>query len=123
MKKMDFILMRDKTTSARWEMGDAKSESYTRGSDDRLENFRSNAKKLGLTQEVIWSVYFGKHIDALFAYTSKGIESPEGIESNIDDAQNYLDLLRAMVRDALPNEGNNLSENHVNILGKTSTTA
>jgi hypothetical protein len=99
MNKKDFIIMRNDSTQSRFNMGDAKSESYTRGSDDRLENFRSNAIKLQLTPEMVWSVYFNKHIDAIMAYTSKGLEGPEGIESNISDAQNYLDLLRAMVKD------------------------
>lgn len=91
--------MRTKTTIARFNMADEKSLAYTKDSDDRLANFRSNADKNGLSEFKVWNIYAGKHYDSIQAYLQAGIEGPEGIESNIDDYQNYLDLLRAMIRD------------------------
>lgn len=38
------------------------------GDDDRLENFRRNAKAIGVPMEVIWRVYAGKHWDSITQY-------------------------------------------------------
>jgi len=99
LNKSDFLDMRNQSTIARFSMADSKSVAYTKGSDDRLANFRSNADKNGLSEFKVWNIYAGKHYDAIQAYLQAGIEGPEGIEGNIDDYQNYLDLLRSMIRD------------------------
>lgn len=100
MDKSKFLDMRTKKTLERFEMGDDKSRIYTKGSDDRLANFRNQAVKMKVSEFMVWNIYASKHWDALQAYLVDGTEGPEGIESNIQDVQNYCDLLIAMVIDS-----------------------
>mgnify|MGYP003394002696 FL=1 len=69
-----------------------KGEAYTRGTADRLANFKSVAKDVGLTPLQVWSVYFHKHLDAIHYWMITGKEGPEGVRENFKDARNYLDL-------------------------------
>lgn len=101
MTNDDFLQMREETTKARFEMCDKKSVGYTRGSDDRLFNFKELARLQGKTPQDVLSVYAGKHYLALTHWYNTGAESGEGIESTIDDLQNYLDLTRALYRECL----------------------
>lgn len=101
MTNDNFIRYRATTTEARFNLCDAKSREYTRGNDDdRLCNFKRIAEVLGLNPLQTWAVYFGKHHDAVIEYIKTGREGTEGIYGRIDDMQNYLDLLRALVAEA-----------------------
>jgi hypothetical protein len=97
MTNKNFEDLRQIATKRRFEMCDRKSVSYTRGSDDRLANFKELAKLMpGYEPSHVLAVYIGKHYLAFSHWLSSGEESSEGIESTIDDLQNYLDLARAM---------------------------
>lgn len=75
-----------------------KGEEYTRGSDDRLANFKRVADAFGITTRQAWGVYFHKHIDSVFNYVKTGREaSDEPIEGRIDDLVVYLKLFRGIV--------------------------
>jgi len=84
-------------------MCDAKSREYTRGNaDDRLCNFKrmgEETKEITDPAQRAWAIYFLKHIDAIWEYLKSGKEGTEGIEGRIDDAQNYLDLLRGLIEE------------------------
>ena len=74
------------------------------GDKDRLANFRRNAANLGLTKEQVWSVYAGKHWDAINQYVrdkAHGIdrERLEDISGRADDLIVYLLLFKAMVEE------------------------
>ena len=97
----NFLLMRDETTQSRFEMSDAKAQAYTRGSGDRLNNFKTLANRYGISARDVLAVYMGKHIMALEHWLATGEESSEGIESTLDDIQNYADLARAMYRESI----------------------
>ena len=98
MSNDDFIANRGAWTVNRFEACDAKSIEYTRGNlDDRLCNFTRIADLLGLSWEEVWAVYFTKHSDALIQWVKTGLQGTEGIQSRMDDMQNYLDLLRAHI--------------------------
>lgn len=99
VNKSDFLDMRTKHTITRFKDADDKSVAYTKGSDDRLANFRTNAVKNRMTEFQVWNIYAGKHLDAIQAYLTDGTEGPEGVISNIHDYQNYMDLLIAMILD------------------------
>lgn len=95
-----FCKLRDLATLQRFQMCDAKSVEYTRGNlDDRLCNFKRIAVMLDLPTEKVWAVYFLKHVDAIVEYVKTGKQGTEGIAGRIDDAQNYLDLLRGLTEE------------------------
>lgn len=79
--------------------------------DDALANFRRNAKDAGVSMEVCWRIYAGKHWDAISQYvrdTDKNYftrERMEPIEGRVDDLIVYLILFKAMVieRTEIPN--------------------
>ena len=103
MTDPDFRVMRRLWTAARFEMCDAKAREYTRGNaDDRLCNFKRMGEETGEISDPTlraWAIYFLKHIDALWEYLKSGKEGTEGIMGRIDDAQNYLDLLRGLLEE------------------------
>ena len=99
MTNDDFLQMRSESTAVRFGMCDQKSVAYTRASDDRLNNFKELGALLGGTPRKILGVYVGKHILAFLHWLKTGEESSEGIESTMDDIQNYLDLARALHRE------------------------
>jgi len=79
---------------------DTKGADYS-GLNDRFLNFKINGTRLGLTKYQVWSVYFAKHIDALFNAIKDNPELPrtnsELIETRIQDAICYLTLMRGML--------------------------
>jgi hypothetical protein len=94
---MTYDEFREANTKERWKMCDAKSISYTRGSEDRLINFTRMGERFKMEREKVLGIYMTKHWDAILHYLSTGQEGPEGVEQNIFDVQNYLDLLLKMV--------------------------
>lgn len=71
------------------------------GPVDCLANFRRNAERLGVTPELIWAVYAGKHWDAIQTWAqncNRGIvqEHSEPIPGRMDDLITYLILAKAL---------------------------
>lgn len=71
------------------------------GDSDRLANFRRNGQVLGLPMEVVWSIYYAKHHDAVMQYVkdlSAGTTRPraEPLSGRVDDMIVYLLLLKAI---------------------------
>lgn len=78
----------------------SKGAEYAHG-DDRLDNFRRGAKAVGVSMEVVWRIYAGKHWDAITTYVQdinegKTRERSEPITGRINDLIVYLILLKAM---------------------------
>ncbi len=97
MTNEEFVDLRDKFNDECEEAMKLKGEAYTQGTSDRLANFKKNAEKLGLTPLQVWSVYFGKHLDAIYFYLRSGKAGPEGVRENLKDARNYIDLGLALI--------------------------
>lgn len=98
-----FMRYRAATTKARFDLCDAKSVEYTRGNlDDRLCNFKRIGELLEISSYHAWAVYFTKHYDAVIEFIKTGKVGTEGIFGRLDDMQNYLDLLRALVAENEP---------------------
>lgn len=77
---------------------ETKGADYTMGSKDRLHNFRTVGSFVDLSKEKVWSVYFYKHIAAIFNYIKSGGQSEsEPIRGRIVDAIVYLLLFHKMV--------------------------
>lgn len=83
-----------------------KGADYS-GKEDRFLNFKANGERLGMTKYQIWSVYFAKHIDAIFNAIKANPNEPktnsEAIETRVQDAICYLSLMYGMMlEDKLP---------------------
>lgn len=72
-----------------------KGPDYTQGADDRLQNFKKVGASLGVSPEIVWGVYAGKHWEAVTSYI-RGITESEPIESRIYDLIAYLLILRCL---------------------------
>lgn len=71
------------------------------GDDDRLANFRRNAESVGVSMEVIWRVYAGKHWDSISQYIKdiqSGKDRPrsESMLGRFDDLIVYAILGKAI---------------------------
>jgi hypothetical protein len=104
MDNEEFVKARVKWTDDRFNMCDAKSLTYTKGSKDRLNNFKELGRMLGQRPEQVLMTYYGKHDLALYAYVETGEEPSDGIFSTIADLQNYLDLLTALIMERRQDE-------------------
>lgn len=82
----------------------AKGKAYS-GSEDSLDNFKRNAKLLGLTKYQVLSVYLNKHMDsinsAIKASPTLPVDETEGMRGRIIDAVNYLTILWALIQEDL----------------------
>lgn len=76
-----------------------KGDAYTRGSEDRLGNFKEVGENLSIEPLMAWAVYFHKHFDAVMYFLKTGKEGPEGIRENFKDMRNYIDLGLALIEE------------------------
>jgi hypothetical protein len=80
-------------------MRDTKGREYA-GSKDRFDNFNRIADVLELPRNVIWYVYFQKHIDSIRSYVKAGHEfSDEKMQGRVVDAITYLLLFAGMEKE------------------------
>lgn len=88
---------------------DKKGAEYS-GKDDKFANFKREAAKLGVFPELVWHVYFCKHIDSIDSFIKRYIHGEKVIEiektlsepisGRIQDAINYLSILKGMIDEA-----------------------
>jgi hypothetical protein len=83
-------------------IAESKGNAYS-GSEDSLDNFKRNAKNLGLSKYQIWNVYFSKHIDsinnAIKQNPEKPVDKSEGLHGRIIDAMTYLSILECLLKE------------------------
>ncbi len=78
-----------------------KGRDYTKGSSDRLANFRTAASDAGITPLQAWLVFYNKHHAAICSYIRSGSQNEsEPIFGRFVDALNYLRLGWLLVKDA-----------------------
>jgi hypothetical protein len=82
-------------------LGRDKGGEYS-GDQDRLLNFRRNARDNGLTMEQIWRIYASKHWDAIGQYIRDMAEGrertrTEPLSGRVDDLIVYALLFKAML--------------------------
>lgn len=94
-----------------------KGQEYA-SNNDRLSNFKENAKKLGLTPIQVWAVYAFKHMDSIETYIRRTHQHAilqdrtipeamadidatlsEPIIGRFDDAINYMHLGIAILKE------------------------
>lgn len=74
------------------------------GDEDRLANFRRNAKNLGVNMETVWAVYVVKHWDAVMQYVNdlnsgKTRKRLEPLSGRLDDIIVYCILFKAILEE------------------------
>lgn len=101
MQQAQFDVIVDDTFQACRQLLCVKGGEYA-GSEDRLGNFKRGANDTGCTpQQVLW-VYLSKHLDSIKTFirddaANASRERSEPITGRIDDAINYLVLLKGLV--------------------------
>jgi hypothetical protein len=93
----------DKTIKQIHYLSSTKGGEYA-GDDDRLANFRRNASEIGVSMEVVWRIYIGKHWDSISQYikdiqTGKDRDRSEPLEGRFDDLIVYAILGKAILRE------------------------
>lgn len=75
-----------------------KNHDYTEGSGDPFANFRG-AERRGITPELGIVLRIDDKLQRICTFLSRGTleADDESVQDSIDDAQNYLDLLRGMI--------------------------
>jgi len=96
LNRDNFIKLQDSIFDEVRRLNRVKGHDYA-GDNDALANFKRNAKGLGVTPELIWGVYAGKHWDAIQTFVREGDVHSEPIESRIHDLINYLTLLLGLI--------------------------
>ena len=75
-----------------------KGVDYSDGAD-RLSGFKQAGRRLGITPLQVLGVYLDKHLAAIGRYIREGQVESEPIQGRIDDAQNFLVLLLALIEE------------------------
>jgi hypothetical protein len=90
----------EESQDARYKLRNERAKSYSRNSD-RLHNFRRQAALKGTTPERALEGNLSKHVisiyDMLDDLDNGGHHSMKTWREKLHDAQNYLDLLHAML--------------------------
>lgn len=82
-----------------------KGHDYTRDTSDRLENFKSQAKALGLSPMQIWGVLFNKHVAAVMTFCRTGKVESEAIRGRFLDIAVYSILGAALAEECNDENG------------------
>ena len=83
-----------------------KGTEYIVSNDDRLKFFKDYSTSLGISPEVVCSIFLMKHINSILNFVKTGKQGEEGITGRINDARNYLLFLQALVEEN--NSGDNV---------------
>lgn len=101
MNLTDLLKQTDESDERRRNLLEASNRAYARDGD-ALANFKNTAQLLtqaGMptTAAQVWGVFFFKHLTAILKRASDpNFQDREPIDGRIDDAQIYLELLRAI---------------------------
>jgi hypothetical protein len=98
VRRSEFQELRDEAFQRIRDLNDTKGSDYA-GDEDALSNFKRHAERLGLTPELVWAVYAGKHWDAIETYCRTGEVKSEAIEGRVYDLVLYSLLLLGLVRE------------------------
>lgn len=70
-----------------------KRPEYTNENEDVLQNFKSTAEELGISDLKVWAVFLMKHFQSVFTHVrNANLKKSEPIESRFADIINYCYL-------------------------------
>ena len=101
MTWQDYEQQKIERFQSRTKMAAGKAKEYAK-EDDRLANFKEAATALGVHPLTVAMVYWYKHVSAVATFCRKvsGGEVPElsePIGGRIEDCQEYLDIIAALI--------------------------
>ncbi len=107
MTTEEFTRLLGKLTAEEDDLLARKGRDYTRGSPDRLANFKQKGAELASKPSDIpfetlkvWYVYASKHWDAIVAFIKlEGQSESEPIRERVKDMRNYLALFLGLISD------------------------
>jgi len=100
MTQKQFYQLFDQLFKEERQLMQDKGTEYTISSDDKLENFKSVAKRNGLEPLQVCKIYLDKHLDSISNFVKRRRTfSGESIRGRVKDARNYLILLLALIEE------------------------
>ena len=74
-----------------------KGPEYTQESSDVLNNFKSTAKRIGISPLKVWSIFFDKQVQSIMSHVNNpNLDKAESLESRFADVINYCRLGHAL---------------------------
>ena len=100
MDNKEFYIMFENLVDEERKIMCDKGKEYTKGSKDKLKNFKEIAERISITPLQVWATYYLKHQFSLEHFLNGGeISSGESIRSRIIDLRNYLVLGLALIEE------------------------
>lgn len=100
MDHVDLKSLIERANTRRYDLIVAKGNDYSAGSKDALIEFKIAAEEAGVEPVQSCHILLTKQLRAIARYVREGRIDTEGIESRLDDARNYLDILEALIVEA-----------------------
>lgn len=99
MNQKEFDVVAQELLDLAEKIRSSKGKDYSED-NDRLSNFKTIAKEIGVKPSLVWAVYFRKHIDAIMKHTREGQTESEPIEGRLADVLNYILLYYGLIRES-----------------------
>lgn len=104
MKRTDVIKILYTTLGSCEQLLIQKGHEYS-GDDDALENFKRAGIRRDISPMAVLMIYMDKHLDSINQYVldiqaGRALNLSEPIDGRIDDAINYLILLKALIHES-----------------------
>lgn len=84
---------------------EAGQKEYAHRDDNAFANFERVSERLGIYREQVLLVYLEKHLDGIHSWVKGHRSQREDVRGRINDAVVYLCLLRGMVEQGAPAQG------------------
>lgn len=114
MNQKEFDVVAQELLDLAASIRNSKGKDYSED-NDRLSNFKTIAKELGVKPSLVWAVYFRKHIDAIMKHTREGQTESEPIEGRLADVLNYILLYYGLIKESAQDHTKVLEKIHKHI--------
>jgi len=100
MTQKEFNQLTEKLNKYSLEIMNSKRPEYTNQDSDVLNNFKSTAKRLDVSEMKVWATFFEKQIQSVYAHIKNAnLKKSEPIQSRFADIINYCYLGYALFKE------------------------